>query len=77
MAATELKLMVFAHLGQEWRPCGQLLMTEEGLEVKASSFAYGLNYARRPDALEVDPVSLSFRNRAVAGSSTGWDLSAA
>ena len=58
----ELKLMVFAHLRQEWRPCGQLLMTEEGTEVQASSFAYGLNYARRADALEVDPVSLSLRN---------------
>lgn len=54
--------MVFAHLHQEWRPCGQLLMTEAGAEVKASRFAYGLNYARRPDALEVDPVSLSLCN---------------
>ena len=63
MAVQELKLMVFAHLGQTWRPCGQLLMTEEGTEVRASSFAYGLNYARRADALEVDPVSLSLRNQ--------------
>lgn len=62
MAAKELKLMVFAHIGQEWKPCGQLLMTEDGTEVQASSFAYGLNYARRADALEVDPVSLSLRN---------------
>lgn len=56
--------MVFAHLGQDWAPCGQLVMTEEGPEVLASSFAYGLNYARRTDALEVDPVSLSMRDRA-------------
>lgn len=62
MPAKELKLMVFAHIGQSWKPCGQLLMTEEGNEVKAASFTYGLNYARRPDALEVDPVSLSLRN---------------
>ncbi len=62
MAARESKLMVFAHLHQEWKPCGQLLMTEEGIEVQASSFAYGLNYARRADALEVDPVSLSLRH---------------
>ncbi|MGA1326708.1 MAG: type II toxin-antitoxin system HipA family toxin [Rubrivivax sp.] len=62
MAVKELKLMVFAHLGQTWRPCGQLLMIEEGTEVRASNFAYGLNYARRADALEVDPVSLSLRN---------------
>jgi serine/threonine-protein kinase HipA len=61
MAAKELKLMVFAHLGQDWKPCGQLRMTEEGIEVQASSFAYGLNYARRQGALEVDPVSLSLR----------------
>ncbi|HUG26046.1 type II toxin-antitoxin system HipA family toxin [Piscinibacter sp.] len=64
MAAKELKLMVFAHLGRDWAPCGQLLMTEEGPNVLASSFAYGLNYVRRPDALEVDPVSLGIRDRA-------------
>ena len=63
MAAAESKLMVFAHLGQDWAPCGQLLMTEEGPNVLASSFAYGLNYRRRPDALEVDPVSLGITNR--------------
>lgn len=62
MASRESKLMVFAHLRQEWRPCGRLVMTEEGTEVRASSFAYGLHYARRSDALEVDPVSLSLRN---------------
>lgn len=61
MAAKESKLIVFAHLGQEWKPCGQLLMTEEGNVVQASSFAYGTRYALRPDALEVDPVSLSLR----------------
>ncbi len=58
MAVKEQKLMVFAHIGQEWRPCGQLRMTEEGSNVLASDFAYGTKYARRPDALEVDPVSL-------------------
>lgn len=63
MAATESKLMVFAHLGPAWAPCGQLLLTEEGPNVLASSFAYGLNYLRRPDALEVDPVSLGIANR--------------
>ncbi len=63
MAAKESKLMVFAHLGADWAPCGQLRMTEEGPNVVASSFAYGLNYARRADALEVDPVSLSMRDR--------------
>lgn len=63
MAAKEVKLMVFAHQGQDWVPCGQLVMTEEGSGVVASTFAYGLNYARRPDALEVDPVSLSLHKR--------------
>lgn len=62
MTAKALKLMVFAHLDQAWAPCGQLLLTEEGTNVLASSFAYGLNYARRVDALEVDPVSLSLRD---------------
>ena len=56
MVAKALKLMVFAHLDQAWAPCGQLLLTEEGTNVLVSSFAYGLNYARRADALEVDPV---------------------
>ena len=63
MAAKELKLTVFAHLGPVWAPCGQLMLTEEGTNVVASSFAYGLHYARRIDALEVDPVSLSLRDR--------------
>ncbi|MEY2890703.1 MAG: hypothetical protein RJA98_611 [Pseudomonadota bacterium] len=61
MAGQEQKLMVFAHLGPDWAPCGQLLMQEEGSRVLGSSFAYGLNYVRRADALEVDPVSLSLR----------------
>jgi serine/threonine-protein kinase HipA len=64
MATKESKLMVFAHLGPEWAPCGQLLLAEQGSNVVASSFAYGLNYVRRVDALEVDPVSLSLRDRA-------------
>lgn len=63
MAAKEQKLTVFAHLGQNWVPCGQLLLTKEGPNVLASSFAYGLNYLRRADALDVDPVSLSLRDR--------------
>ena len=63
MASKELKLMVFAYLGQNWAPCGQLLLTEDAPRVIASSFAYGLNYVRRADALNVDPVSLSLRDR--------------
>lgn len=59
MAAKERKLMTFAYLGESWAPCGQLAMTEQGPELLASSFAYGLNYLNRPDAIEVDPVSLA------------------
>lgn len=59
MAAKELKLMTFAHLGESWAPCGQLTMTEQGPELLASRFAYGLNYLNRADAIEVDPVSLA------------------
>lgn len=61
--ATEAKLMVFAHLGAAWAPCGRLLLTEEGPDLLASSYAYGLNYLRRADALEVDPVSLGIADR--------------
>ena len=63
MAAKETKLMTFAHLGTAWAPCGQLVLTEEGQQLLASSFAYGLNYLTRGDALEVDPVSLSIADR--------------
>jgi len=64
MAVNERKLTVFAHLGRDWAPCGQLVMTEAGCELIASTFAYGLNYIRRPDALEVDPASLGLHDRA-------------
>lgn len=56
MAAIELKLMTFSHLGESWTPCGQLTMLEQGAELLTSGFAYGLNYLDRTDALEVDPV---------------------
>lgn len=55
-------LMVFAHIGNDWAPCGRLNMTEEGPRVVASNFAYGTQYCSRSDALEVDPVSLSLRD---------------
>jgi serine/threonine-protein kinase HipA len=63
MAARDAKLMAFAHLGTAWAPCGQLVLAEEGEQLLASSFAYGLNYLKRADALEVDPVSLSLDDR--------------
>jgi serine/threonine-protein kinase HipA len=65
MAAKEIKLMAFAYLGTDWAPCGQLTLAEEGEHLLASSFAYGLNYLKRSDALEVDPVSLSLVDREI------------
>ncbi|NMF96168.1 HipA domain-containing protein [Aromatoleum toluolicum] len=59
MAVKDAKLMVFAHLGATWAPCGQLVLTEEDNRLLASSFAYGLNYLKGEGALEADPVSLS------------------
>ena len=56
--------MTFAHLGGVWAPCGQLTLTEEGPRLLASSFAYGMNYLKRPGALEVDPVALSIADKA-------------
>lgn len=63
MAATERKLYVFAHIDTQWAPCGQLTLTEEGANLLASTFAYGLRYLERPGALEVDPVSLSLQDK--------------
>src|SRR5579871_5840244 len=63
MSATERKLFVFAYIDTQWAPCGQLTLTEDGAKLLASTFAYGLRYLERPDALEVDPVSLSLRDK--------------
>lgn len=40
-------------------PAGRLELIEQGTQLAASRFAYGLRYLRRRDALPVDPVSLS------------------
>jgi serine/threonine-protein kinase HipA len=58
MAHTDKRLAVFAHLGDEWAPAGLLDMTEQGNELVASSFTYGVQYARRANAVEIDPVTL-------------------
>ncbi|CAG9243629.1 Serine/threonine-protein kinase HipA [Paraburkholderia unamae] len=64
MAATEKRLYVFASLaGGGCVPAGQLDLTEDGAELQASTFAYGLRYIDRVDAIEVDPVSLSLANK--------------
>jgi serine/threonine-protein kinase HipA len=63
MAAKEQKLFVFANLDAQWAPCGQLTLTEDGANLLASTFAYGLRYLERSNALEVDPVSLSIQDK--------------
>ena len=53
---------VFIHLPGETEavPSGRLTMVEQGLQVQASTFAYGRRYAIRANALPVDPVSLAW-----------------
>src|SRR5215472_54184 len=63
MTSAEQKLYVFAYIDTEWAPCGQLTLTEDGTKLLASTFAYGLRYLQRADTLEVDPVSLSLRDK--------------
>jgi serine/threonine-protein kinase HipA len=70
MAAKEQKLIVFANLDAEWVPSGQLTLTEDGPNLLASAFAYGLRYLERPNALEVDPVSLSIHDKSAVRGKT-------
>lgn len=72
MAKTKRELAVFAWLPQSTRggfaPAGLLTLTEiDGANPQVrdltSEFAYGTGYLKRPDAIEVDPVSLSLRDR--------------
>ncbi len=41
-------------------PAGELRLLEEGSRLLGSTFVYGLRYLKRPNALQVDPVSLAF-----------------
>lgn len=59
---TQDEVFVFAHLSQGWAPAGRLALTQER-EVVVSRFAYGTRYIERPDAFEIDPVSLGFTDR--------------
>lgn len=54
-------LYVFAHLDGAFVPAGKLDLTEQGNQLLASAFAYGLRYVERPNAVEIDPVGLSLR----------------
>ena len=58
-------LFVFAHLTEGWAPAGRLTLTQEH-DVVASRFAYGTRYIDRPDAFEIDPVSLGLADKARA-----------
>lgn len=59
------ELFVFAHLpGSGFVPAGRLELTETSIAVDASNFAYGSRYLERATAIEVDPVSLSMKDRA-------------
>lgn len=52
--------VVFVYLPGELQavPAGRLWMTEQGVDVVASRFAYGRRYLERGNAIAVDPVSL-------------------
>ena len=56
-------LAVFAHLDGQFEPAGLLDMTEHGENLLASGFRYGLRYLERPNAVEIDPVSLPLADR--------------
>ncbi len=57
------KFFVFAHLDSAWQPAGRLTLAEEGGALIASEFAYGLNYLKRVNAIEIDPVSLGLTDK--------------
>ena len=52
---------VFIHLPGETQavPAGRLTLIEQGLQVQASTFAYGRRYVARANAVPVDPISLA------------------
>ena len=56
-------LFVFANLDGQFAPAGQLSLDEEGSNLIASSFAYGLRYLERSNAQEIDPVALTLKNK--------------
>ena len=56
-------LYVFAHLDGEFVPAGKLDLIEQGNQLAASAFAYGQRYIERPNAVEIDPIGLSLRDK--------------
>jgi serine/threonine-protein kinase HipA len=72
MARKRSEAYVFSHIGQadghRFVPSGVLGLTETGganlsNRELASDFAYGTGYLARPQAFELDPVSLAFADR--------------
>lgn len=60
---TKKELAVFASLDGQFVPAGLLTLTEENERLLASEYSYGQRYIDRPGALEVDPVSLSLKDK--------------
>jgi serine/threonine-protein kinase HipA len=61
--ATKQELTVFTFLDDAFLPAGLLTLTEDGSQLNASEFAYGTKYIDRPGAVEIDPVSLSLKDK--------------
>ncbi len=59
------ELAIFAYLPDEVSevPAGLLSLSEEGAISIGASFVYGSRYLARPNAIEIDPVSLSLREK--------------
>jgi serine/threonine-protein kinase HipA len=59
------ELAVFAYLPESVSevPAGLLSLSEEGPVSIGASFVYGTRYLARPNAIEIDPVSLSLKNK--------------
>src|ERR1700733_13295870 len=66
---SEFKSFVFVYTQESLQavPAGSLSIIEEGPRVVSSTFGYGKRYLERPDAVPIDPVSLSLEE-AVPGS---------
>lgn len=62
---TSKNLAVFAYLPGETKavPAGLLALKEEGATQQGAGFVYGLRYLDRPNAIEIDPVSLSLQDK--------------
>lgn len=69
--AKERALFVFQHLKGAWVPCARLTLLEEGYRTLGSELGYGQNYLKRPNARELDPLTLSLKKTAGAPAAPG------